>query len=194
MIIHHELAGLRAALLQGRGPAKILAFVPTMGFLHDGHAALMRAARSMADALVVSVFVNPTQFGPTEDLAAYPRDSEGDSRVCEAEGVDHLFMPSVATVYPEGFQTSVHVAGLTEGMCGAHRPGHFDGVTTVVTKLFNMVQPDVAVFGEKDFQQLAVIQKMVADLNMPIEIVGVPTVREPDGLALSSRNKYLTPQ
>jgi len=194
MIIHRRLSTLRVALRAQRSAGKTVAFVPTMGFLHPGHVALMKVGLDEADTVVVSVFVNPTQFGHAEDLESYPRDFDADSRLCEAEGVAHLFVPDDGMMYPEGFSTVVRVDRLTDGLCGIQRPGHFEGVTTVVAKLFNMVQPDVALFGEKDFQQLMVIRQMVADLNMPIKISGVPTVRESDGLALSSRNKYLSPK
>ena len=170
-----------------------ISFVPTMGALHEGHLSLMRLVKESADDhLVVSVFVNPTQFGENEDLSSYPRDLERDAALCESVGCDILFCPSVDEMYGDA-KTTVTVAELTDRLCGASRPGHFDGVTTVVTKLFNIVQPDVAVFGQKDYQQLATIRKMVVDLNFPIEIVGAPIVREPDGLALSSRNVRLTP-
>lgn len=167
-------------------------FVPTMGYLHEGHEALMHRALEHADELIVSVYVNPTQFGPDEDLASYPRDFDGDFARCKAAGAHAMFFPSDALMYGPGFATRVQVHGMSAHMCGAHRPGHFDGVTLVVAKLFNLVQPDVAVFGQKDYQQLAIIEQMVRDLNFPIQIVGVPTVRESDGLAKSSRNRYLT--
>jgi pantoate--beta-alanine ligase len=163
-----------------------------MGFFHEGHRSLMRAARAQNDFVVLSLFVNPTQFGPSEDLAAYPRDPAGDAAVAEAEGVDLMFTPGVAEMYPAGARTTVHVEGLTAGLCGASRPGHFDGVTTVVTKLFSIVGPCRAYFGRKDAQQLAVIRSMTADLDLPVDVVGCPLVRESDGLALSSRNAYLT--
>ncbi len=169
-----------------------IGFVPTMGYLHEGHEALMHEALRHADELVVSVYVNPTQFGPDEDLQSYPRDFEGDRRRCEAAGAHAMFFPSDEMMYGPGFASTVQVHGMSAHMCGEHRPGHFDGVTLVVTKLFNLVQPDVAVFGQKDYQQLAIIRRMVEDLNFPITIVGVPTVREVDGLAKSSRNRYLT--
>jgi pantoate--beta-alanine ligase len=170
-----------------------IAFVPTMGALHEGHATLLREGRGRGNQLVLSVFVNPTQFGPTEDLARYPRTLDADLALAASVGVDVAYVPDGASVYPPGFQTYVDVRELTRGLCGPFRPGHFAGVATVVAKLFNVVRPDVALFGEKDYQQLAVIRRMVVDLDMRIEIVGVPTVREPDGLALSSRNAYLTP-
>jgi pantoate--beta-alanine ligase len=170
-----------------------IAFVPTMGFLHDGHASLLRKGRNHGDLLVLSIFVNPIQFGHNEDLDRYPRDMERDCAIARECGVDIVFTPDSAEMYPKGFQTSVRVADLALPLCGASRPGHFDGVATVVTKLFNIVQPDVALFGNKDFQQLAVIRRMVADLSQPVAIVGMPIVREADGLAMSSRNAYLSP-
>ena len=166
--------------------------MPTMGYLHQGHRELMRQGRARCDHLVVSIFVNPTQFEPGADLAAYPRDPEGDQRACAEEGCDLLFMPGVDEMYPPGYTTFVEVGALDEHLCGARRPGHFRGVATVVTKLFHMVQPDVALFGEKDWQQLAIIRRLVRDLAFDLDVVGVPTVREADGLALSSRNRYLS--
>jgi len=173
----------------GRG----IAFVPTMGFLHDGHLALVRSAKARGDRLVVSIFVNPAQFGPGEDFPGYPRDFERDCQLLQGEGVDVLFHPAVEEMYPPGGQTHVEVERLSQPLCGALRPGHFRGVATVVTKLFHIVQPHLAVFGEKDYQQLQVIRRMVRDLSMGVEIIGHPIVREPDGLAMSSRNAYLTP-
>ena len=176
-----------------RGAGLTVGVVPTMGYFHAGHRSLMRAAREATDFVVVTLFVNPTQFGPQEDLGAYPRDPDGDRSVAEAEGADLLFAPSVEEMYPAGPpRTTVHVAGLTDGLCGAARPGHFDGVTTVVTKLFSIVGPCSAFFGRKDFQQLAVVTRMTADLDLPVQVVGCPLVREVDGLAMSSRNAYLT--
>jgi len=169
-----------------------LALVPTMGYLHDGHVSLMRAARDRAERVVVSIFVNPLQFGPNEDFARYPRNLEADLARCAEAGVDEVFHPDAAAFYPPGFQTHVEVTQVSQGLCGGRRPGHFRGVATVVYRLFQLLQPDVAFFGEKDFQQLRVIQRMTADLGLPIEIVGRPIVREPDGLAMSSRNAYLT--
>jgi pantoate--beta-alanine ligase len=167
--------------------------VPTMGFLHDGHVALMKESNASCDVTVVSIFVNPTQFGQNEDLSTYPRDLGRDERVCIEAGVDVLFVPTAAEIYPEEFQTFVEPGPLAEPLCGAIRPGHFRGVATVVAKLLNIVQPDAAFFGQKDYQQVAVVRRMVRDLDMPVEIVTVPTVREPDGLAMSSRNAYLSP-
>ena len=185
-----DTAGLRAALAQAGGR---VGFVPTMGNLHSGHLALVREARRLADTVVVSIFVNPLQFGANEDLDSYPRTLEADQAALRAEGVDLLFAPPVEVMYPVPLarQTRVEVPGISDLYCGASRPGHFAGVATVVCKLFNMVQPDLAVFGKKDYQQLRVIRQMVRDLAMPVEIVGLDTVREPDGLAMSSRNQYL---
>lgn len=184
---------LRDALKQEREAGKRIGFVPTMGYLHEGHASLIRAARQENDVVVVSVFVNPTQFGPNEDLDAYPRDTEKDLRLLQAERVDVAFFPTVEDIYPAGFTTYVEVQGpITKALCGGSRPGHFRGVTTVVSKLFNIVAPHRAYFGQKDAQQVAVIEQMVKDLDFNVQIVACPTVREADGLAMSSRNAYLS--
>jgi pantoate--beta-alanine ligase len=187
---------LRSAVTHWRSENRRIAFVPTMGNLHAGHASLVRRARELADVVIVSVFVNPLQFGPKEDFAAYPRTPDEDRALLEALNVDLLFTPEVADIYPLGQQASVrvNVPGLEDILCGAFRPGHFMGVATVVTKLLNLVAPQVAIFGEKDFQQLMIIRRAANDLCMPIDIVGVPTTREVDGLAMSSRNRYLTPE
>jgi pantoate--beta-alanine ligase len=193
MITLHSVAELDAALGAWRGRQRI-AFVPTMGNLHQGHLALVQRARELAQRVVVSIFVNPLQFGAGEDFSSYPRTLARDSELLAGAGVDWLFAPSEQTMYPrpQAEQTRVVVPGISETLCGASRHGHFDGVATVVCKLLNMVRPQVALFGRKDYQQLLVIRRMVQDLALPVEVVGVPTVREPDGLALSSRNGYLT--
>jgi pantoate--beta-alanine ligase len=177
-----------------RARGERIAFVPTMGALHEGHVSLLREGRRRGDKLALSVFVNPTQFGPKEDLSRYPRDLPGDLAKAASAGTDVAYCPEPADVYPPGFQTYVQVREVEQGLCGGSRPGHFVGVATVVCKLFNVVRPHVSLFGEKDFQQLAVIRRMVADLDMGVEIVGMPIVREPDGLAMSSRNAYLSPE
>ena len=177
-----------------RAAGHTLALVPTMGFLHEGHLELMRVGKMHSDILAISIFVNPTQFGPSEDYDQYPRDTEGDLKKASEVGVDMVFFPPVQDMYPNGFQTKVEVEKISEHLCGISRPHHFGGVTTVVAKLFNITRPHLAIFGQKDYQQLIVISRMVIDMNMSIRIIGVPTVREPDGLAMSSRNKYLSPE
>jgi len=174
-----------------RNEGKIISLVPTMGFFHEGHLSLIREGRNLGDFLVVSLFVNPIQFGPKEDFNSYPRDFERDKRLAYKEGVDVIFAPSIDLMYPESFQTKVEVENLTKNLCGKKRPGHFKGVTTIVAKLFNIVKPHFAIFGQKDYQQLIVIKKMVEDLNFDLEIISMPTIREEDGLAMSSRNNYL---
>jgi pantoate--beta-alanine ligase len=193
MEITREIAATRASVAAARRSGRRIGLVPTMGYLHAGHLSLIAAARRDDCWPVVSLFVNPTQFGPHEDYNRYPRDEAGDVRQCAEAGVELLFAPPVEVMYPAGAATRIHVSGLTDTLCGPCRPGHFDGVATVVTKLFNIVQPERAYFGEKDAQQLAVIRRMTLDLDLPIEIVGCPIVREPDGLALSSRNAMLAP-
>jgi len=197
MISHHTVPSIRDAVRRAKANQKTVCLVPTMGNLHDGHISLVKHARDIADEVIVSLFVNPLQFGPNEDLDSYPRTLREDSQRLVEEGVHHLFAPSVSEMYPDsgnhqGQQTQVFVPELSGILCGKSRPTHFSGVTTVVSMLFNIVQPDSAVFGKKDFQQLAIIRKMVQDLVIPVEIIGCPIVREDDGLAMSSRNNYLT--
>ena len=186
-----RVAEMRTACEEARRAGRTVGLVPTMGFFHAGHRSLMHAAREQCDFVVVTSFVNPTQFGPGEDLGAYPRDPDGDAAVARAEGVDLLFMPAVEEMYPEPGRTTVHVEGLTARLCGASRPTHFDGMATVVAKLFAITGPCRAYFGRKDAQQLAVVKRMATDLNLPVTVIGCPLVREADGVALSSRNAYL---
>lgn len=188
------LAPLRRQIAAWRQAGERIVLVPTMGALHAGHLALVAHARAIGRRAVVSIFVNPTQFGPTEDFSRYPRDTEADLALLAQAGADAAWLPTVATMYPAGFATRIEPGPAAEGLCGTFRPGHFAGVATVVTKLLNQVGPDVALFGEKDFQQLQVIRSVVRDLDIPVAIEGVPTLREPDGLALSSRNRYLDPR
>jgi len=194
MLILTSAAEVTAISKEARRAGKSVGFVPTMGALHQGHLSLVRTARAQADVVIASVFVNPTQFGPTEDFSKYPRDAEKDSAMLAAEKCDHLFLPSVEEMYPPGGTTWVNVEGLSEKLDGRSRPGHFRGVTTVVSKLFNIVQPDFAFFGQKDAAQVAIVNKMVRDLNFEVRIVLCPIVRESDGLAMSSRNAYLNPE
>jgi len=192
MDIFRTIPDVRAASRTIRSDGKRLGFVPTMGALHDGHLSLVRAARAQCEAVAASIFVNPLQFGPNEDLEKYPRNFDRDRDLLKKEGVDFIFAPSVEEMYPEGAVTHVTVEGLSDRLCGQSRPGHFRGVTTVVAKLFHIVEPDMAFFGQKDAAQLAIIRRMVRDLNFAVEIAACPIVREPDGLAMSSRNAYLS--
>lgn len=191
MVVIRSLADMQRQAIAWKHAGLKVGLVPTMGCLHAGHLSLMRKAVQNADRVVVSLFVNPIQFGPQEDFAAYPRQFQADCDLCKKEGVHVIFCPEANEMYPEGFQTTVSIKFLSQGMCGANRPGHFDGVATVVSKLLHLTMPDIAIFGEKDFQQLAIIRQMVRDLNFPVTILGAPIVREADGLAMSSRNKYL---
>jgi pantoate--beta-alanine ligase len=193
MNVTRDIPSTRAAIGAARHAGRRIGFVPTMGYLHAGHLSLVETARGDGTFVVASIFVNPTQFGPHEDFERYPRDTAGDLGKCKDAGVELVFMPAATDMYAPDAVTSVHVVGLTETLCGPCRPGHFDGVATIVAKLFNIVQPDVAYFGQKDAQQLAVIRRMVRDLDFPIEIIGCPIVREADGLAMSSRNALLSP-
>ena len=194
MRIVRTISEIRMALKTLREGGHRVGFVPTMGYLHEGHAALIKQSTARCNSTVVSVFVNPTQFGPNEDLARYPRDLERDQNLCLKLGVDVLFLPEASEIFPTGFSTFVEPGPLGDVLCGKFRPGHFRGVATIVAKLFNIVQPDLAFFGQKDLQQIAVIRRMVRDLNMPVDIVVAPTIREADGLAMSSRNSYLSPE
>ena len=193
MQLVHSIAETRAALRKLRAPNRTVGLVPTMGALHTGHISLVRAARAQSDVVVATIFVNPTQFAPNEDFSKYPRTFEEDCRLLEREGVDLLFAPAAEEMYPPGASTFVEVGGISDRLDGVSRPGHFRGVATIVAKLFHIVSPDRAFFGQKDAAQVAVLRSMVRDLNFPLEIVVCPTVREPDGLALSSRNRYLSP-
>jgi pantoate--beta-alanine ligase len=193
MVILHTIKEIREYIASKREQGNIIGFVPTMGYFHQGHQSLMKQAHQDNDIAIVSLFVNPIQFGPNEDLRNYPRDLERDALMAEEAGVDVMFNPSPEEMYPDGFCTYVEVMSLTDSLCGASRPGHFRGVTTVVSKLFNIVMPDKAYFGMKDYQQLKVIERMTSDMNLPIEIVGMPIFRESTGLAMSSRNTYLDP-
>jgi pantoate--beta-alanine ligase len=194
LVAARDVESLRSRIQAWRREGLSVALVPTMGALHKGHITLMERAHNMADRVVATIFVNPKQFGPHEDFASYPRREGEDFEMLNAAGVHLLFAPEVNVMYPPGYATTVSIAGLTDVLDGAHRPGHFNGMATVVTKLLLQALPDIALFGEKDFQQLAVIRRFVADLNIPVDIIGVPTVRDSDGLAMSSRNAYLTPE
>jgi pantoate--beta-alanine ligase len=194
MLIVTKIAELRQFIGKAREAGESIGLVPTMGYFHEGHLSLMRRAKAENDRVVVSLFVNPIQFGPQEDLAVYPRDLDRDREMAAATGADWLFVPETGEMYPENYQTFLEVTKVSQGLCGASRPGHFRGVATVVLKLFNIVQADRAYFGEKDAQQLRVVQRMAADLNLTVQVIGCPIVREADGLALSSRNLYLTPK
>jgi pantoate--beta-alanine ligase len=194
MEVVHTIPELRAAVARARQAGKSVGFVPTMGCLHEGHLSLIRRAKAESAFVAVSIFVNPTQFGPNEDFSKYPRTFEDDRRGCQAAGADLIFAPTAADFYPAGASTWVDVEGVSAGLCGEFRPGHFRGVATVVAMLFNAVQADVAVFGRKDLQQLAVIRRMVRDLRMPVRILAHETIREPNGVAMSSRNRYLSPE
>ena len=194
MEVVKETGRIRDVVERARTAGRVVGLVPTMGFFHEGHLELMKRARAECDLVVVTLFVNPTQFGPAEDYEAYPRDFERDRALAEGVGVDYLFAPEAEVMYPEGFQTSVSVERLSKVMCGAARTGHFDGVATVVAKLFNIITAHKAYFGQKDAQQLLIIRRMAKDLDFPVEVVAVPTVRERGGLAMSSRNRYLSPE
>ncbi|MFB0519884.1 MAG: pantoate--beta-alanine ligase [Desulfatiglandales bacterium] len=194
MELIEKIALMQEVSEKWRSNGNIISLVPTMGFLHEGHMELLRVGREKGDRVIMSIFVNPIQFGPQEDYNRYPRDTEGDLRKARSAGVDAVFMPTVEEMYPGGFQSTVRVEEITRYLCGRSRPGHFAGVTTVVGKLFNITKPHLAIFGEKDYQQLVVVRQMVRDLNMDIDIIGVPTVRDRDGLAVSSRNSYLSPE
>lgn len=192
--VARTVTDLRSHVAAWRKAGQRVALVPTMGALHKGHLSLIRAGQARAERVIATIFVNPTQFSPAEDFAAYPRGEGADAEKLRQVGTDLLFAPGVAEMYPAGFATTVHVEGVTKGLCGPHRPGHFDGVATVVAKLLSQSMADIALFGEKDYQQLQVIKRMARDLDLPVEIMGVPTVRDADGVALSSRNAYLTPE
>ena len=192
MLVFEDIEPCRQAVRAARGGGGSVGLVPTMGAFHEGHLSLIRTARKRCSYVAVTIFVNPTQFGPNEDYEKYPQTLDSDLAACESAGVDLVFSPGVETMYPKGVQTTVHLNGVTKGLCGSRRPGHFDGVATVCTKLFNILPADLAFFGEKDYQQMVLIRRLVLDLNLPIEIVPCPTVRESDGLALSSRNAYLS--